>query len=92
MKRLAPTLTLSAATALALILPAAARGQARPGPSVVAGFASDRNLFASDTEDAAKFYLNGKIVSFREWRRMSGTTAVLVADPRGRVRRAAAQR
>ena len=60
--------------------------------SQLEGFASDRNLFVGDTEDAAKFYLNGKIVSFREWRRMSGTAAVLVADPRGRVRRAAAQR
>src|SRR5215207_181523 len=56
------------------------------------GFASDRNLFVGDTEDAAMFYLNGKFVSFREWRHMSGTAPVLVADPRGRVRRAAAQR
>ncbi|HEX6184037.1 MAG TPA: right-handed parallel beta-helix repeat-containing protein [Pyrinomonadaceae bacterium] len=56
------------------------------------GFASDRNLFVGDAEDAAKFYLNGKFISFREWRRMSNTAPVLVADPRGRVRRAAAQR
>ncbi len=31
--------------------------------SQLEGFASDRNLFVGDTEDAAKFYLNGKIVS-----------------------------
>ncbi|HZB45904.1 MAG TPA: hypothetical protein VE360_11690 [Pyrinomonadaceae bacterium] len=60
--------------------------------SQLEGFASDRNLFVGDTEDAARFYLNGKFVSLREWQGMSGTAPVLVANPRGRVRRAAAQR
>ncbi|HEX8151064.1 MAG TPA: right-handed parallel beta-helix repeat-containing protein [Pyrinomonadaceae bacterium] len=62
------------------------------GAGQLEAFASDRNLFVGDTEDAAKFYLNGKLGSFREWRRMSGTAPVLVADPRGRVRRAPSQR
>ncbi len=59
------------------------------GPGQLQGFASDRNLFTGDAGDAARFYLDGKFVTLREWRRTAGTASVLSADPRSRVRRSA---
>lgn len=62
------------------------------GPGQLEGFASDRNLFVGDAEDLARFYLNGRFVTLREWRRTSRTTPVLDADAHSRVRRAAMRR
>ena len=57
------------------------------GAGQLEGFSSDRNLFTGDAEDAARFYLDGKQVTLREWRRMAGTASVFSADPHSRVRR-----
>ncbi|HEV2863199.1 MAG TPA: right-handed parallel beta-helix repeat-containing protein [Pyrinomonadaceae bacterium] len=57
------------------------------GAGQLEGFASDRNLFVGDAEDAAKFYLDGKLVTLREWRGMAPTAPVLAADSGSRVRR-----
>lgn len=62
------------------------------GAGQLEGFASDRNLFVGDAEVPAKFYLNGKFVTLREWRRAAGATSVLSADSRSRVRRLASRR
>lgn len=57
------------------------------GAGQLEGFASDRNLFTGAAEDAARFYVDGKQVTLREWRRTAGTAAVLFADSHSRVRR-----
>jgi hypothetical protein len=62
------------------------------GAGQLEGFASDRNLFVGDTEDPAKFYLNGKPLTLRDWRHTAGATSVLSADSRSRVRRSAPRR
>ena len=49
------------------------------------GFASDRNRFVPGPGGEGAFYINGRSVHLDEWRRASGTPAVLVADPRSRV-------
>lgn len=57
------------------------------GAGQMGGFASDRNLFVGDAEDVAKFYLDGKLATLWEWRRMARTASVLAADTGSRVRR-----
>ena len=57
------------------------------GAGQLEGFASDRNLFTGGAEDGARFYLDGKHVTLREWRRMAGTAAASSTDSHSRVRR-----
>jgi hypothetical protein len=50
-------------------------------------FASDRNRFIPGPGQVGTFYVNGKSLNFDEWRRMTATAPVLVADPHSRVGR-----
>ena len=51
-------------------------------PTRLDSFVSDRNRFFNAVGTPEKFFVGGKTLSLGEWRRLSGTRTILIADPR----------